>query len=157
MLFGANATPYPKHMTASYCILNMISAISILPHLGSLVMTRAAERGAGWQIAPGPQAPRGLIITPNASRSGGPHKANQLRLRGASSLSFAPGPQIPLGGPGNDCRYLVNTAKRDLSEYKTLILLLTICLSLGRDVIVESTRLFTITSRLRRSAVSSTP
>ena len=30
----------------------------------------------GGQIAPGPQAPRGLI-TPNASRSGGPHKVNQ--------------------------------------------------------------------------------
>ena len=36
---------------------------------------RAALREGQGQIAPGPQAPRGLI-TPNASRSVGLHKVN---------------------------------------------------------------------------------
>ena len=39
-------------------------------------MFRAAEMGDRGQIAPGPQAPRGLI-TLNASRSGGPRKVDQ--------------------------------------------------------------------------------
>ena len=39
------------------------------------IIIRASEVGAWGQIAPGPQGPRGLI-TPNASRSGGPHKVN---------------------------------------------------------------------------------
>ena len=39
---------------------------------------RAAKRGRG-QIVPGPQASRGLL-TPNASRSGDPHKVNQHYL-----------------------------------------------------------------------------
>ena len=38
--------------------------------------TQGRQEGARGQSAPGPQAPRGLI-TPNASRSGGPYKVNQ--------------------------------------------------------------------------------
>jgi len=42
-----------------------------------MFMYRAAERGPGEGANyPGPQTPRDLI-TPNASRSGVPHKVNQ--------------------------------------------------------------------------------
>ena len=70
-------------------------------------MDRAAQRGAGGQLAPGPQTQRG------------PHKVNHeyfskvnfqtlkifctLRSQGASTVSFAPGPQNSLGDPGNGC------------------------------------------------------
>ena len=38
--------------------------------------TQGRLEGGREEIAPGLQAPKGLI-TPNASRSGGPHKGNQ--------------------------------------------------------------------------------
>jgi len=41
-----------------------------------LYIIRAAKKGAGGKLPPGPQDLRGLI-TPKASRSGGPHKLNQ--------------------------------------------------------------------------------
>ena len=36
---------------------------------------QSRQEGAGRQIAPGPQAPRGFI-PPDTSRPGGPHKIN---------------------------------------------------------------------------------
>ena len=79
-------------------------------------MTRATERGAGWQITPGPQGPRGLI-TPNGTRSGslimytsssfqsyflGCENCLLASLTGGLVFSFFPGPLNSLGGLGYD-------------------------------------------------------
>ena len=54
--------------------VSMGELVKLFHNLSSLF--EGPPEGGQGQISPGPQAPRGLI-TPNALRSGGPHKVNQ--------------------------------------------------------------------------------